>query len=131
MRIRKANKEEEYRIQQITGTVHQIYTHAVKTAEQTTDTRYLYALPDIPNMNPRHIRIQSNPTLPDFHRTNMAEILVRLQSLFPDCVVELTTITLATTQDGKTHDLSKMETILKPFIIREHPTKEYIVVDWS
>ena len=61
----------------------------------------------------------------------MLEILAEVQSLFPDCSVEHTTLTMATARDGKIYDISKMDDILKPFIMNPGRSMEYIVVDWS
>ena len=136
MRIRRAQKLEEQRNAQINRTVSVIYQRAVETADGTDNSRYLYALPElqhgrlIPGRKGLHYNDDFTP-LPEFHRTNMAEILGGVQSLFPDCLVEHTTLTMATTGDGKTYDISKIDEKLKPFIMNPGRSLEYIVVDWS
>jgi len=119
MRILRAQKEEERRIQQIEREVANIYRYAIHAAEHTTESRYLHPF----NI---HTHISS-----DFYKTNMAEILSGVQSLFPDCSVEHTTLKMATTRDGKTYDISKIDAALMPFIMNVQPSADYIVVDWS
>lgn len=130
MRIRRTQKLEEQRKNQINQTVSGIYQRALGIAESTDDSRYLYALPDVKNMCRRN-RCPIDESPPEFHRTNMAEILAGVKSLFPDCSVENKTITMATTRDGKTYDISKIDEKLKPFIADPGRSIEYIVVDWS
>lgn len=78
MLIRRAQKLEEQRKNKINETVKEIYHNAVSVAESTEDSKYLYHLPGI------HIQYGKY----DFHRTNMAEILDGLRTLFPGCSVE-------------------------------------------
>jgi hypothetical protein len=119
MRILRAQTLEDQRKRQIHNIVTQIYGNTLSTATNTNDVRHLYGLHGI-----------ANPLL-EFHRTNMLEILAEVQSLFPDCAVEHTTLTMATARDGKLYDISKIDEILKPFIMNPGRSMEYIVVDWS
>lgn len=118
MLIRRAQKLEEQRKLQIQQTVSTIYHNAVRLAESTDDSKYFYELPEI--------RIQYGKS--DFHRTNMAEILDKVRTLFPSCSVEH--IIMATARDGKKYDVSKIDEKLKPFIMQQRIV-ECIVVDWS
>lgn len=125
MRILRAQTLEEQRKRQIHNIVTHIYGNTLNTATNTNDSRHLYPLPVIQMRRD----IENSP--PDFHRTNMLEILAEVQSLFPDCSVEHTTLTMATARDGKIYDISKMDDILKQFIMNPGRSMEYIVVDWS
>jgi hypothetical protein len=125
MRALRAQTLEEQRKRQIHIIVSQIYGNTLGTAKDTNDSRHLYPLPEIQMRR----GIENSP--PDFHRTNMLEILAGVQSLFPDCSVEHTTMIMATARDGKTYDISKMDENLKPFLIHPGKSMEYIVVDWS
>lgn len=90
MRGLKAKRLDEDRIYQINHIVDQIYRKAVHTATNTNDSKYLHMLPMLGRDSY------------EFYRTNMAEIIGCVKSLFPDCSVE--------------HKIL---------------TGEYIVVDWS
>ena len=79
MRILRAQKEEERRIQQVEGEIAKIYQSAIRTAENTNDSRYLHPL-DSPFRPPL-----------EFYKMNMAEILAGVQYLFPGCSVKHTT----------------------------------------
>ena len=119
MLLRRAQKLEEQRKQQIKNTVRTIYHNAVSAADNTEDSKYLYHLPEIN-------RGQHKES--EFHRANMTEILDEVRSLFPGCSVEHTR--MATAHDGKTYDISKIDEKLKPFIM-QHRIVECIAVDWS
>ena len=125
MRILRAQTLEEQRKRQIHNIVTHIYGNTLNTAKDTNDSRHLYPLPVIQMRR----GIENSP--PDFHRTNMLEILAEVQSLFPDCSVEHTNLTMATARDGKTYDISKMDENLKPFLMEIGRSIEYIIVDWS
>ena len=128
MRVLRAQTLEEQRKGQIHNIVSNIYRDALRTAKGTNDVRHLYCLPE----NSRRQRGMIEDPPPEFHRTNMSEILAGVQSLFPDCSVEHTTLTIATTRDGKTYDISKIDENLKPFLtVDPKRSGEYIVVDWS
>jgi hypothetical protein len=108
MRILHEQTLEEQRKSLIKQTVSKIYFYAVNTAKAGTDSKYLY-------------EVFSN----DEHcRTNMSDILAEVQSLFPDCSVKHTLM-------SRTHDISKIDEHLKPLIMNQAQSKEYIVVDWS
>jgi len=119
MRGLKAKIQEEDRIAGINNIVDYIYRDAVNFAKSRDDSKYLYDL-------------SHHGTPLDFYRTNMAEIISGIKSLFPDCFVEYTTLTTVTARNGKKYDISKID---KDNIsdIRGRPTEigEYIVVDWS
>jgi len=119
MRGLKAKRLEEERINRINIAVDYIYRDAVRSATHTDDSKYIYDLSDY-----------SAPF--DFCRINMAEIIKGLKSLFPDCVVEYTSLTTVTARNGKKYDISKNDNSHRPDI-QGRPIKigEYIVVDWS
>ena len=116
MRIRRAQTLEAQRKQQIQQTVKNIYNSALQLAATTEDSKCLYELQHVPFGQP------------NFLKTNMSEILDEVRSLFPGCSVEHTK--MATAQDGKTYDVSKIDEKLTPFIM-QHRIVECIVVDWS
>ena len=115
MRLRRSQTLEAQRTQKIDTIVSRIYMDAVHVAEGTENSKYLYNLPD------------HNTTFHEFLRANMAEILDRVRSLFPECSVEHTT--MARTADGNMCDISKIDANWKPFL--SNNITEYIVVDWS
>ena len=133
MRARRAQTLEKERMNQVERIVSQIYSGALQTAGQTSDSRHLYLLPAVRTMHHIDENLYPNGGVapPEFHRANMADILGGVQSLFPDCSVEHTTLTMARTPDGKMCDISKIDENLKPFLRVVEPSKEYIVVDWS
>ena len=114
MRILRAQALEEQRKSNIKQIVSQIYSSAVNKARSTTDSKYLYEF---------HSRNA------ELCRTNMSEILAEVQSLFPECSVS--NIVVAKGPDGEIFDISKIDEHLKPFIMNQVRSKEYIVVDWS
>jgi len=119
MLIRRAQTIEQQRKDQIKGTVATIYHNAVRVAENTENSKYLYQLPET------H---RSQHAESEFHRANMTELLNEVRSLFPGCSVEHTI--MVTAQDGQTYDVSKIDEKLKPFIMQQR-RMECIVVDWS
>ena len=63
---------------------------------------------------------------------NIDEILTRLRSLFPECVVEYKNISLARGRDGKEYDISTLDDKVRPFIDTTYArTNSYIIIDWS
>lgn len=120
MLIRRAQKLEEQRKQQIDSTVWSIYHSALSAAESTEDSKYFYVLP---------VMYNGQDDESEFHRAFMAEILYEVRSLFPGCSVEHTSMIRA--QDGQKYDISKIEENFKPFIMQLGQRMECIVVDWS
>ena len=95
MRSLRAAKLEKQRNERLDKLVSVIYNQVVITAENTDDSKHLYMLDNA----------DSEGMPDDFNRINMALILNRVRSLFPESSVE--------------------------YVTDEKPTKEYIVVDWS
>ena len=62
----------------------------------------------------------------EFYKTNMPEILAEIQSLFYDCSVENKVMTLAVRSDGKKYDISNIDEHLKPFVMNQEKSREYI-----
>ena len=123
MRTLRDQHMEDQRNLNIKNIVSEIYKSAVHVAKETTETMCLYRLPVGSYSG------YNGTTLPsDFYKTSMTEIICRVQSLFPECSVEHTT--MATTRDGKKHKVPKINEDLKPFMIHDQ-ISEYIVVDWS
>ena len=120
MRIRRAERLEEQRKQQIQQTVKNIYITALRLADNTEDSKCFYEFPA------KHVQV--GQPQPDFLKTNMAEILDEVRTLFPGCSVEHTR--MATARDGKKYDVTKIDEKLTPFIM-QHSIVECIVVDWS
>ena len=106
----KAQKEEQFRLYQVSRIVHQIYGTARSTAETTGATSYKYNVVD-------HFQIQ-----------NMPDILDSLRILFPDSSVEYSLFVRG--NDGQMHDLSKMDEKVRPFVNIQQAEKN-IVIDWS
>ncbi len=115
MRKLKAQNQivDEHRKQKINQIVSVIYNSAIGTARLVEDSKYLYEVPN------------------EFHKTNMVEILNRVQQLFPDCLVDYKTITFATSEDGKSYDISRIDEKTRRFFTKGLQIREYIIVDWS
>ena len=113
----KRLKDEEDRLARIKQIVQQIYTQAIRVAENTTNTSFQYEIPNIRNA-PYNISIIAN----------MKEIIGELETLFPDCSVKHTQ--MAQGRDGKLYDLSSIDEKLRP-LMNVNRTVEGIVVDWS
>jgi len=113
----KRLKDEEERLTRIRQVVQHIYTQAINTAGQTTNTSFKYEIPNIHNA-PYNISIIAN----------MKEIIGELETLFPGCSVKHTQ--MAQGRDGKLYDLSSVDENLRP-LMNVNRTVEGIVVDWS
>jgi len=113
----KRLKNEEERLISIKRIVQDIYTKAINTAGQTTNTSFKYEIPNILNA-PYNTSIIAN----------MKEIIGELETLFPDCSVKHTQ--MAQGRDGKLYDLSSIDEKLRP-LMNVNRTVEGIVVDWS
>jgi hypothetical protein len=120
MRCLKAKRLEEDRIHELNHIIDQIYRKAVNIANNTDDSKYLHMLPML------------GKNSYEFHKTNMAEIISRVKSLFPDCSVEHKMLTTVTARDGKKYEISKVDKD-NTSDIRGGLTEigEYIIVDWS
>jgi hypothetical protein len=154
----KAEKDEEGRLARVNKIVSDIYKEAVNLAEKSSETSYNYEIPskgmaaaepwyrsqsksdylmqkkiydarkaqgiNLPPFSHRYIEGGTDPS----HINNMKDILVGLQSLFPDCAVSHTLLCQA--KDGKMYDISKLDDSVLPFLDRalDH---SYIVIDWS
>ena len=62
-----------------------------------------------------------------FERSQIPDILEKLQTLFPDCSVEHKSLSRG--NDGKLYDVSKLEGVL-PFVNRQKD-QACFVIDWS
>ena len=121
MQILRARTIEEQRKQQIDRIVSDIYRDAVRTAENTNETRYLYLIP---------VDTYNGTTISEFHMTNIADILYGVQSLFPDCSVKHTKLAMAHTSDGLFLEVSRMDETHTQYM-NNVGIWECIVVDWS
>jgi hypothetical protein len=152
MRALKAQKDEEIKILKIESVVKQIYEDVVRFAEKNTETLYRVTMPTpITNhVQPRTVRmsfgsivmpsnIKQNDRCHPIHAitlddilANMEEILARLRSVFPDCLIEYKKVSLAMGKDKKEYDISTLDERIRPFIdLNQSWTNEYIVIDWS
>ena len=113
----KRLKDEEERLARIKQTVQRIYTQAINTAAETTNTSFQYQIPHV-----------DSRTICPFHLANMKEIISELETLFPDCSVKHTQ--MAQGRDGKLYDLSSIDEHLRP-LINVHRMVEGIIVNWS
>jgi len=120
------DKERKDKIYQI---VSEIYNRAIHVAKNTTNLQYFHMLPEAP-----HELKKGHPDYEislEFYKTNMPEILAGIQSLFYDCSVENKVMTLAIRSDGKKYDISNIDKHLKPFVMNQEKSREYIIIDWS
>jgi hypothetical protein len=132
----KSQKEEEVRQKQIKIIVNEIYKEAVEVATKTTKSSYNHRIPcsNMLHYSPRdrtQLITQAQYTIgpaDPFHIKNMADILVSLRNLFPDCAVSHTLLCQA--KDGKLYDVSKLDDAVLPFVDRALD-QSYIVIDWS
>jgi hypothetical protein len=123
----KAQTDEETRIKFVEHYVSQIYASAKQTARTTTQTSFQQ---QVLVVNPREET--GLPCGIKGHnrniRNNMSDILARLQSLFPDSIVEFKTLSKG--QDGKLYDIADIDERMKPFIDSRH-NQDFIIIDWS
>ena len=120
MRRLKAKRLEEDHTQQLNHIIDQIYIEAINIANNTDDSKYIHMLPML------------GKNSYEFYKTNMAEIISRVKSLFPDCSVEHKMLTTVTARDGKKYEISKVGDS-NISVIKGRPAEigEYIVIDWS
>ena len=130
MRGLKAQIDEEAHLKQVNDIISRIYNMAVQQAKNIKDTKYNYEVPMHPQP-PKGWRgeIQKNE-IATFHNDNMEEILSNLRLLFPECLVESKSITMAVGNDGKSYDVSDLDEKALAFV-RNPQTKYYITVDWT
>ena len=128
LRNLKNKRDEEIRIQKVNACISKVYSDIIYTAKRSIETSYYYMLPSVPVSN----------STPEFHRENKEDILNGLRTLFPDCSVEYSALTLIQGPDGKLYDISKMDEKVMQFAF--HPSYRnnrntsqelYIVIDWS
>jgi hypothetical protein len=134
LRNLKNKRDEEIRIQKVNACISKVYSDIIHKAKTSIETSYYYMLPSVPVSNSTHLPVPH----PEFHRENKEDILNGLRTLFPDCSVEYSALTLIQGQDGKLYDISKMDEKVMQFAF--HPSYRnnrntsqelYIVIDWS
>jgi len=140
MRSLKAKKDEEARLQRVNIIVSTIYDRAIHQAKSTGDSRYKYAMPTAQVRSQKHMMMAHHQMMahqspiPDenitFHNENMANILSNLRALFPECLVEFKSITMAMGNDGQMHDVSDLDQKALAFVTNPQ-TSAFIVIDWS
>ena len=113
MRALKAENDEKKRMEFIKTLVRDVYNGAVNDAKYTDKTSCSYALTNRES---------------EFIVKNIAEILERLQELFPDCAVEHTL--MAQGRNGKLYNVARLADEVIPFVTGIKPCS-YIVIDWS
>lgn len=80
IRTLKAKKDEENRMKGVNDRVNHVYHRTIEGAELYSDKSYKYRL--------THQEMHGAFTFSDtFYKDNMADILVGIQRLFPDCSV--------------------------------------------
>lgn len=141
MRSLKAQKDDEINVMKIDYVVNQIYCTAVHLAETKADTMYRfiivagnnnYGTITIPSSLPSNAHRHTLQIISENIVTNMEEILARLRSLFPGCLVEYKKVSMATGRDGKEYDISALDDKVRPFIDTSRARiNEYIVIEWS
>jgi hypothetical protein len=110
----KAQTDEENRIRHVEQYVSNIYSQAKQTARTTTQTSFQHQVQDHHGQN--------------FMSDIMPDVLVRLQSLFPDSNVNFKTLSRG--KDGKMYDIVNIDERMKPFIDTRYD-QSFIVIDWS
>ena len=111
MKSLKRECEELFRLQQIDTIVCRIYNQAWMVARETTSQTCTYKLPLLTSY------YSSNP---EFHRTNMADIISSLQAVFPECQIKNLQYTIG----------AKERIVYTPLSDRSE-SNECIVIDWS
>ena len=111
MKSLKRECEEHFRLQQIDTIVCRIYNQAWMVARETTSQTCTYKLPLLTSY------YSSNP---EFHRTNMADIITSLQAVFPECQIKNLQYTIG----------AKERIVYTPLSERSE-SNECIVIDWS
>jgi hypothetical protein len=63
----------------------------------------------------------------------MKEIIVSLETLFPECTITYKSISFARGRDGKEYDISTLDENLRQLIINpgQFRKSDCIVIDWS
>ena len=144
MRSLKMQKDEEGHAIKIDAIVKHIYTQAVHFAELTSETVYKFCTDNVCNRF-ASVNLPSSVSTQTYHLVShqlqinkeylvkhMPEILMRLESLFPDCSVEYKKVSFARGTDGKEYDISTLDDKIRPFInMRQIRTDEYVVIDWT
>jgi hypothetical protein len=107
---------DEQRKKDIHSIVGFIYGGVLKSAKQSTETWFVWQIPD-------------SPVNKELFVQNKDEILGKLKDLFPDCSVSYTTVCFG--MDGKMYDAAKLDPKMMVFMNKNMKNKEAIVVDWS
>ena len=138
-----AATQEEERQKKISEIVHGIYRRVLATSKSSSVTVYKHNCgPPITHSGmvglekpskSRHNLMFGHPAyhiheLDPFYEANMEDILVRLQSIFPDSSVQYKRITKGS--DGTVVDLSTVDSYIRS-LIKIAEDVHYIVVDWS
>ena len=119
-----AATQEEERQKKISQIVHVIYGQVLATSKSSAVTVYKHDCGDPHNRSGRGYISKLDP----FYEANMEDILVRLQSIFPDSSVQYKRITKGS--DGTVVDLSTVDSYIRS-LIKIAEDVHYIVIDWS
>lgn len=129
----KAKNDEKIKNMQIDMIVSMVYAAAVNSATTNSDRIYRW-----PYNNQQTFGCVSGHNFQNHYITyqtlqeNMEEILKRLQSLFPDSLIENKKVSMARGSDGKDYDISTLHEKDLPFVdMRGRTTSDNIVIDWS
>jgi hypothetical protein len=128
MRALKAKNDEKIKNMQIHMIVNMIYNAAVSSATTHTDSIYRWPYNNQQTFGCVSGHYITYQTLQE----NMEEILKRLQSLFPDSLIENKKVSMARGINGKDYDISTLDDKDLPFVdMRGRTTSDNIVIDWS
>ena len=136
-----AATQEEERQKKISDIVHEIYGQVLATSKRSAVTVYkhdcgsndgFYRFQGCQGCESHNRRLSHSSghfhKLDPFYEANMEDILVRLQSIFPDSSVQYKRITKGS--DGTVVDLSTVDLSIRS-LIKIAEDVHYIVIDWS
>lgn len=124
----KAKNDEKIKNMQIDMIVSMVYAAAVNSATTNSDRIYRWPYNNQQTFGCVSGHYITYQTLQE----NMEEILKRLQSLFPDSLIENKKVSMARGSDGKDYDISTLHEKDLPFVdMRGRTTSDNIVIDWS
>ncbi len=137
LRKMKAEREEAERKECIEEVVSWLYQRIIAFAKRSSESSYKLQLLALSPENMRTAQQRANIHQPYDHREihytdfilkTSDEILAHLRSTFPDCSVEIKTLSKAA--DGKMYDVSTLDETALRFVDRRND-QTHLIVDWS
>ncbi len=137
LRKMKAEREEAERKECIEEVVSWLYQRIIGFAKQSSESSYKLQLLVASPENMRTAQHKGNVHQPydqsiiyytDFILKSSDEIIQHLRSTFPDCSVEIKTLSKAA--DGKMYDVSTLDEAALRFVDRRFD-QSHLIVDWS